>query len=96
VGRRISGQLATAPDAELTALYEELLNPLPGDPTGPGTDAAVVIPMIVRIGGWELRLFSTITTFGTPADIRIAEIAIESSYPAEAESAAYFLPYAGF
>ncbi|MGC5381940.1 helix-turn-helix domain-containing protein [Micromonospora sp. DT68] len=87
---RISRQLAAAPDAELAALYEELLNPLPEDPSGQHVDADVVIPMILRIGGRELRLFSTITTFGTPMDIAIDEIAIESYYPADPESAAYF------
>ncbi|MGC4746153.1 helix-turn-helix domain-containing protein [Micromonospora sp. DT201] len=85
---RISRQLAAAPDAELTAPYEELL--LPEDPTGQRVDADVVIPMILRIDGRELRLFSTITTFGTPMDITIEEIAIESYYPADPESAAYF------
>lgn len=85
---RISRQLAAAPDTELTALYEELL--MPEDPVGQRVDADVVIPMILRIGGRELRLFSTITTFGTPMDITIDEIAIESYYPADPESAAYF------
>ncbi|MFC7276315.1 hypothetical protein ACFQS1_20170 [Paractinoplanes rhizophilus] len=46
--------------------------------------------MILRIGGREVRLFSTITTFGTPMDITIDEIAIESYYPADAESASFF------
>ncbi|MFJ3404294.1 hypothetical protein [Promicromonospora sp. NPDC090134] len=46
--------------------------------------------MIIRIDGRELRLFSTITTFGTPMDITLDEVAIESYYPADAESAAYF------
>ncbi|WP_433124250.1 helix-turn-helix domain-containing protein [Micromonospora sp. CA-240977] len=85
---RISRQLASAPDPELTALYEELLSP--EDPVGQRVDADVVIPMILRIDGRELRLFSTITTFGTPMDITIDEIAIESYYPADPESAAYF------
>ncbi|MEV4542104.1 helix-turn-helix domain-containing protein [Micromonospora echinaurantiaca] len=88
---RISRQLATAPDPELTALYEELLAPEPDDAASRGTDTDVVIPMILRIGGRELRLFSTITTFGTPMDITIDEVAIESYYPADAESAAYFV-----
>ncbi len=79
-----------APDPELTALYEELL--APDDPSGTSIDADVVIPMIIRIGGREVRLFSTITTFGTPMDITLDEIAIESYYPADAESAAYFAP----
>jgi hypothetical protein len=88
---RISRQLATAPDPELTALYEELLAPGPDDASSRRTDADVVIPMIFRVGGRELRLFSTITTFGTPMDITIDEIAIESYYPADPESAAYFM-----
>ena len=89
---RIRRQLAAAPDPELTALYEELLAPgADGEPGGsiePESD--VVIPMIIRIDGRELRLFSTITTFGTPMDITLAEVAVESYYPADAESAAYF------
>ncbi|MCM4083063.1 helix-turn-helix domain-containing protein [Paractinoplanes hotanensis] len=87
---RISRQLATAPDPELTALYEELLAPEPENASSQLIEPDVVIPMILRIGGRELRLFSTITTFGTPMDITIDEIAIESYYPADAESAAYF------
>jgi transcriptional regulator with XRE-family HTH domain len=86
---RISRQLATAPDPDLTALYEELLAPEP-DESSPLIDADVVIPMVLRVGGRELRLFSTITTFGTPMDITIDEVAIESYYPADAESTAYF------
>ncbi len=87
---RISRQLATAPDPELTALYEELLAPEPQSTSSQRIEPDVVIPMILRVGGRELRLFSTITTFGTPMDITIDEIAIETYYPADAESAAYF------
>lgn len=87
---RISRQLATAPDPELTALYEELLAPEPENASSQQIEPDVVIPMILRVGGRELRLFSTITTFGTPMDITIDEIAIESYYPADAKSAAYF------
>ncbi|WP_329121511.1 helix-turn-helix domain-containing protein [Streptomyces sp. NBC_01465] len=87
---RIRRQLAVAPDAELTALYEELLGPDSEDASGPSVESDVLIPMILRFDGQELRLFSTITTFGTPMDITLAEVAIESYYPADAESAAYF------
>ncbi|RKN53282.1 XRE family transcriptional regulator [Micromonospora costi] len=87
---RISRQLASAPDPELAALYDELLAPEPDEASRPRIDADVVIPMILRVDGRELRLFSTITTFGTPMDITVDEIAIESYYPADAESAAYF------
>ncbi|MET7397044.1 helix-turn-helix transcriptional regulator [Dactylosporangium sp. NPDC005572] len=87
---RITRQLAVAPDPELTALYEELLAPGPQDATEERVEADVVIPMILRVGGREIRMFSTITTFGTPMDITLDEIAVESYYPADAESASYF------
>nr|WP_141579981.1 helix-turn-helix transcriptional regulator [Actinomadura sp. WMMA1423] len=84
---RVRRQLAAAPDPGLAALYEELLEPGAGDaPAG----ADVTIQMVVRLEGRELRLFSTITTFGTPMDITLDEVAVESYYPADAESAAYF------
>jgi transcriptional regulator with XRE-family HTH domain len=88
--RRISRQLAIAPDPELTALYDELLAPGGDDTPGDRIHDDVVIPMVLRVDGRELRLFSTITTFGTPMDITLAEVAIESYYPADADSAAYF------
>ncbi|RMI36584.1 XRE family transcriptional regulator [Actinomadura harenae] len=87
---RIRRQLAVAPDAELAALSAELLEADSDDDVSLSADADVVIPMLLRIGGRELRLFSTITTFGTPMDITLDEVAIESYYPADAESAAYF------
>lgn len=84
---RVGRQLAAAPDPGLAALYEELLEP--GAEEAP-SGADVMIQMVVRAGGRELRMFSTITTFGTPMDITLDEVAVESYYPADAESAAYF------
>ncbi|RMI43616.1 helix-turn-helix transcriptional regulator [Streptomyces triticirhizae] len=93
---RIGRQLAAAPDARLTALYEELLAPAEGEEaTPPPADSDVVITMTFRFDDRELRLFSTITTFGTPLDITLDEVAIESYYPADAETAAYFTAGAG-
>ncbi|RFS82214.1 XRE family transcriptional regulator [Actinomadura spongiicola] len=86
---RVSRQLAAAPDPELTALYEELLAPA-SEESSVLPDSDVLIPMIIRFGGRELRMFSTITTFGTPMDITLDEVAIESYYPADAETASYF------
>jgi len=86
---RVMRQLAAAPDAELAALYEELLAPGSEDASHP-IESEGVIPMVFRFGGRELRLFSTVTTFGTPVDVTVDEVAIESYYPSDAESAAYF------
>ncbi|MER6582732.1 helix-turn-helix transcriptional regulator [Nonomuraea sp. NPDC001023] len=93
---RISRQLAVAPDAELHAIYEELLAPgsTPGlEEAGRPVEPEVTVPMIFRFGTAELRLFSTTTTFGTPMDITLDEISIESYYPADAETAAYFVKF---
>lgn len=87
---RIRRQLAIAPDTELTALYEELLEVNTEETSKQSVESDVVIPMILRFDGRELRLFSTITTFGTPMEITLDEVAIESYYPADAESASYF------
>lgn len=86
---RIARQLATAPDPELTALYEELLAEGSEEADQP-IEAEIATPMIFRFGERELRLFSTTTTFGTPLDITLDEIAIESYYPMDAETGAYF------
>ncbi|NEC67890.1 helix-turn-helix transcriptional regulator [Streptomyces sp. SID9727] len=89
---RVGRQLAAAPDARLAALYDELLAPGGDEAEGASIAAGadVVIPMILRLGGREVRMFSTITTFGTPMDITLDEIAIELYYPADEESAAHF------
>ncbi|TDE53208.1 helix-turn-helix domain-containing protein [Nonomuraea mesophila] len=86
---RIARQLATAPAPELTALYEEFLAPHAAD-AGQPVESEVAVPMIFRFDGREVRLFSTTTTFGTPMDITLDEVAIESYYPTDADSAAYF------
>ncbi|MFD0885291.1 helix-turn-helix domain-containing protein [Streptosporangium algeriense] len=86
---RIARQLAVAPDPGLTALHEELLAHGGGD-GGHRVESEIATPMIFRFGDRELRLFSTTTTFGTPLDITLDEISIESYYPADAETAAYF------
>ncbi|MDI2127109.1 helix-turn-helix domain-containing protein [Yinghuangia seranimata] len=89
---RLARQLAKAPDAELEALYDRWLAPGAEDPDEAchPLAAEVVTPMVFRFGGRELRLFSTTTTFGTPLDITLDEIAIEAYYPADAETAAWF------
>jgi transcriptional regulator with XRE-family HTH domain len=87
---RISRQLAAAPDLELAALYERYLAPAGPDDDGTRIASDVLTPMLFRFGAAELRLFSTITTFGTPLDITLDEVSIESYYPADDETAAHF------
>jgi transcriptional regulator with XRE-family HTH domain len=86
---RILRQLAAAPDAELTALYDELLGPHPDDEgRSPPQEGGAVLSMVVRHGERELRLFSTMTTFTTPLDVTLDELVIEAYYPSDAATAA--------
>jgi transcriptional regulator with XRE-family HTH domain len=87
---RLRRQAAVTGDADLTALYQELRGypgdrPEPeGDLSGPGD---VVVPLRIRHDGAVLGFFSTTTVFGTPLDVTVAELAIESFFPADAHTA---------
>jgi hypothetical protein len=52
--------------------------PEPGD---------IVVPLRIRHEGRELAFFSTVAIFGTPLDVTVAELAIESFFPAGPETA---------
>jgi len=47
---------------------------------------AILIPMKLRRDGVAIDLFSTITTLGTPLDITLQELRIETAFPADAKS----------
>jgi transcriptional regulator with XRE-family HTH domain len=91
---RITRQLAAAPDAELTKLYEELMASDTDETPSLARESDIVLPMIFRQGEQVVRLFSTTTTFGSPMDITLDEVAIELYYPADEESAAYLEQHA--
>jgi transcriptional regulator with XRE-family HTH domain len=47
-------------------------------------EAEVCLPLHLKRDDLELRLFTTITTLGTPVDVAAQELRIESYYPADA------------
>ncbi len=47
-----------------------------------------LVPLVLRNDRVSLRLVSTITTLGTPLDVTLQELRIESFYPADPESEA--------
>jgi len=57
----------------------------PPAPTGP---ADLLLPIHIRKGGLDVRLFSTIMTLGTPQDVTLQELRVETFFPADAESEA--------
>ena len=87
---RLRRQIAQTADPGLTALYEELRiypcsQPEPAvELPGPGD---VVVPLRLRYADGELAFFSTVATFGTPLDVTVSELMIESFYPANPETA---------
>jgi hypothetical protein len=42
------------------------------------------------VDGAELAMFSTTTVFGTPREVTVSELAIESFYPADEGTRAFF------
>jgi transcriptional regulator with XRE-family HTH domain len=46
----------------------------------------LLLPIHVRTNGLELRLFSTIMTLGTPQDVTLQELRIETFFPADEAS----------
>jgi transcriptional regulator with XRE-family HTH domain len=54
--------------------------------TTPGAAADLLLPVHIRKERLELRLFSTIMTLGTPTDVTLQELRIESFFPADESS----------
>jgi transcriptional regulator with XRE-family HTH domain len=88
---RLRRQVAMTGDTELAQLYDELCG-YPCDQPEPDVELPgpedVVLPLRIRYGDRELAFFSTVATFGTPVDITVAELVIESFFPADAYTAA--------
>jgi transcriptional regulator with XRE-family HTH domain len=49
----------------------------------PQEEPALWIPWRLEVEGLQLSLFTTVTTFGTPQDLTLAELAVELFYPAD-------------
>jgi transcriptional regulator with XRE-family HTH domain len=75
----------TADPAPETLFQEALAWPLPAEARRPHTvDAnAVAVPLRLRTALGELSFISTITVFGTPADITLDELALETFFPTD-------------
>jgi hypothetical protein len=57
--------------------------------------AAPILPMQFQKGRTKLRLFTTIATLGTPQDITLQELRIESFFPMDDETREIFRTWAG-
>jgi transcriptional regulator with XRE-family HTH domain len=89
---RLRRQVALTGDPELAGLHKEL-RAYPCDQPEPEVELPgagdVVVPLRVRHGDRELSFLSIMASFGTPLDVTVAELAIESFFPADAETGRY-------
>lgn len=85
---RLRRQIEVSADAVLVDLLAELsAYPVPtrGAVSRPGKDdAGLVVPLGLQTEHGLLSLLTTTTIFGTPVDVTLAELAIESFFPADA------------
>jgi transcriptional regulator with XRE-family HTH domain len=87
-------QAEASGSGQLAELHDEL-----AAYTYPGVDlnvahvpgpADLLVPLRIRHGTRILSMFTTIATFGTPLDVTVAELAIETFWPNDEETAAAF------
>jgi transcriptional regulator with XRE-family HTH domain len=88
---RLRQQIRATADPVLADLLAELLTyPAPVEPARKGhapefeAEPAIVVPLQLRLGETVLSLISTTTVFGTPVDITLSELALETFFPADA------------
>jgi transcriptional regulator with XRE-family HTH domain len=90
---RLQQQIAATGDAALVALHDELAAyPAPqvshDTPANNNELAGVAVPFQYVTPHGVLSFISTTTIFGTPVDVTLQELAVESFFPADAQTAA--------
>ncbi len=84
---RLEQQLIATADAFIAELLQDVRSyaPATGDDTGSGElePTAVAVPLELRTAAGVLCFISTTTVFGTPVDVTLAEIALETFFPAD-------------
>jgi transcriptional regulator with XRE-family HTH domain len=87
---RLRRQVDVSADPILRALADELAA-YPTPPTASADEASpygdVIVPLRLSTDAGVLSFLSTTTIFGTPVDVTLSEIALESFFPADAATA---------
>jgi len=88
---RLHRQCEATADPVLIALYEELKTyPIPARKTPHlvGADS-LAVPFQMRMGDDVLSFISTTMVFGTPLDVTLSELALETFFPADDKTTAF-------
>ena len=85
---RLRHQIAESADPVLEELLEELKSyPAPASRSPASGEAMIAVPMQLDSPVGRLSFLSTTTVFGTPVEVTLSELAIETFFPADAETA---------
>ena len=84
---RLGREYASSADEELDSLREEVAAYPVGAREPAEAGGGLVVPLRLRVGEDVLSLVSMTTVFGTPHEVTVSEIAIETFYPADAATA---------
>jgi transcriptional regulator with XRE-family HTH domain len=86
---RLAHQIEISADPTLAQLMSEVATYPSGPVTVPQSVdvSAIVVPLRLRLGGGVLSLFSTTTVFGSPLDVTLSELAVESFFPVDGATA---------
>ncbi len=85
---RLHRQCEATADFELIKLYNELKAcPIPARAVPLPPDNNVAIPLKLRHNGEVLSFISTTMVFGTPVDVTLSELALETFFPADEPTA---------
>lgn len=73
-------------DRRLTEIAEEVrayptVAALP--PQATDEDPPLLVPVVIDMDGTDVAMFTTLTTFGTPRDVTLDELAVELFFPAD-------------
>ena len=95
---RLQHQIGLTADTTLAALAEELAGypaPVHDGSAAFTPNAAIVVPLVLDTPRGQLSFISTMTVFGTPVEVTLSELALETFFPADAATAAALRQLAG-
>jgi len=85
---RLHRQVEASGDHQLEALAEELkAYPAPASSAPLSDISAIAVPLVMESALGRLSFLSTTTMFGTPVEVTLSEIAIETFFPADQPTA---------
>jgi len=88
---RLRRQIELTADPVLIALMDDLKSYSARLPAAPPprhlAQTEMVVPFRIRLGDQVLSFFTTTLVFGTPLEVSLSELAVESFFPADAETA---------